>query len=306
MITFDQTPLSTESADIVLQHWLGKNVKCQSIQRMHGGMVSSVLELIFNQPPYKAVIKISGDASTSFKNEAYNLEYLMEKTEFPVPKVYKCGGSGELIEQGFLLIERLSGINLGQAKMTASQKRDIDYQLADMLLELHEHKRGSYGNLDNTETYDNWINIIQSRLMSNFEDSRDRLTEKSLEIIPCILDSIPQIFSLQDQPTLIHGDVWETNVMVDLNKDRYVITGFIDPESSYADVEDELAYLEAFSTVTEAFFERYCKKQPLRKGYEIRKLYYWLNTMMLHVWFFGDNHYIMQTEKIAEKILQRT
>ncbi len=301
-MTFDKTTLPIESINIILQNWLENDVSCRSIQRLHGGMINSVLELGFDQPPYEAVIKVSGDASNSFKREAHTLRYLKEKTKFPVPKAYDCRDAGELIEQSFLLIERLPGVNLGQAQMTASQRQDVDFQLADILTELHGHQRDLYGDIDGSETHENWIDIIEPRLRENFEDTKDRLTQKSLSIIPNLLDEIPKNFASQGKPTLIHGDIWATNVMVDQNDGRWNVTGFVDPASFYADVEFELAYLEVFGTVTDSFFERYCEARPLRKGYEIRRLYYWLNTMMLHVWLFGDKHYVMRTERIAEQI----
>jgi fructosamine-3-kinase len=56
----------------------------------------------------------------------------------------------------------------------------------------------------------------------------------------------------------------------------------------YAEVEKELAYLEAFDTVGEEFFRVYTVERPLRSGYEYRRLFYWLNTYMTHVWLgFG-------------------
>ena len=56
----------------------------------------------------------------------------------------------------------------------------------------------------------------------------------------------------------------------------------------YAPVEKEIAYLEAFDTVGEAFFDVYAGRRPLRPGYEFRRLFYWLNTYMIHVWLgFG-------------------
>jgi fructosamine-3-kinase len=76
----------------------------------------------------------------------------------------------------------------------------------------------------------------------------------------------------------------------------------VDPAARYADVEFELAYLEVFGTVTDAFFERYAAERPLRDGYGLRRLYYWLNTLLLHVWVFGDEGYVRRTERIAEEL----
>jgi fructosamine-3-kinase len=61
-------------------------------------------------------------------------------------------------------------------------------------------------------------------------------------------------------------------------------------------MEKELAYLEAFDTVGEEFLRVYTAERSLRSGYEYRRLFYWLNTYMTHVWLgFGPGFH----ERIA-------
>ena len=72
----------------------------------------------------------------------------------------------------------------------------------------------------------------------------------------------------------------------------------------YADIEDELAYMESWGTVTPEFFARYCAGQRVRDGYEFRRLFYWLATYMLHVWLFGDEHYRQLVEATVGAILR--
>ena len=77
--------------------------------------------------------------------------------------------------------------------------------------------------------------------------------------------------------------------MVHERSDGWHLSGLIDPVGlQYADVEKELAYLQAFDTLGETFFSSYTARRPLLPGYEFRRLFYWLNTFMTHVWLgFG-------------------
>jgi fructosamine-3-kinase len=302
---YETTSLSRELASAILRYWLGKPVNCESVERLYGGMIRSVLALEFDQPPYRAVIKVSDEEANPFEGEARALRYLRSHSRLPVPEVYLCQAAGELMVPGFLLMERLPGIHLGQAAMTRPERQEIDRQLADILLELHSHERDTFGPVDGSESFLRWLDYFEPLIRENFEDSRLRLTRRSQEIIPKLLDPMPQYFDSQERPTLIHGDIWETNVIVDRRGDRWVVTGLVDPAARYADVEFELAYLEVFRTVADAFFERYCRERPLREGYEVRRLYYWLNTLLLHVWIFGEEHYVARTERIAEELARR-
>ncbi len=81
-----------------------------------------------------------------------------------------------------------------------------------------------------------------------------------------------------------------------------MVSGLVDPALHFADEEYELAYLECFQTVGEPFFRAYRNVAPERDGYEVRRLYYWLNTLLLHVHVFGDAAYVRQTGRILDAL----
>ena len=94
--------------------------------------------------------------------------------------------------------------------------------------------------------------------------------------------------------------------MVELRGRAWHLSGLVDPSGSkFADVECELAYLEVFDTVGRGFFDRYAAHHPLRPGYENRRLIYWLDTYMIHVWLFGDAHYRERLAQTAAAIVAR-
>jgi fructosamine-3-kinase len=78
--------------------------------------------------------------------------------------------------------------------------------------------------------------------------------------------------------------------MVHEGADGWHFSGLLDPVGlQYAEGEKELAYLEAFDAVGKEFFRVYSAGRSLRSGYEYRRLFYWLNTYMTHVWLgFGS------------------
>ena len=102
--------------------------------------------------------------------------------------------------------------------------------------------------------------------------------------------------------TLVHGDVWDGNLMVRLEDGRRRLTGLLDPDLQFAEVDFELAYLEVFDTPRETFFVAYAHHQTLRPGYEQRRLFYWLHTALVHVGLFGDKFFCDFTARTAERI----
>jgi fructosamine-3-kinase len=99
--------------------------------------------------------------------------------------------------------------------------------------------------------------------------------------------------------------VWDGNLMVRRENGRWRLTGLLDPDLQFADVEFELAYLEVFDTPREAFFAAYAAHQTLRPGYERRRLFYWLHTALVHVALFGDEFFCRFTARTADSIAPR-
>jgi fructosamine-3-kinase len=100
-----------------------------------------------------------------------------------------------------------------------------------------------------------------------------------------------------DAPSLIHGDIWTTNVLADNQR----ITGFLDPAIYYAHAEIELAYITLFNTFGAPFFERYTADRPLAPGFfaERRDLYN-LYPLLVHVCEFGGG-YVGSVDRILRQ-----
>ncbi|HFE66189.1 MAG TPA: fructosamine kinase, partial [Chloroflexi bacterium] len=89
------------------------------------------------------------------------------------------------------------------------------------------------------------------------------------------------------RPSLIHGDVWTTNVLA--AGDR--ITGFVDPAIYFADPEIELAFTTLFGTFGQPFFRRYEEIRPLPPGFfDTRRDIYNLYPLLVHARLFGGGY----------------
>ncbi len=328
--------LTQAQAEAILTVWLSRiasnvTVHCTGIQRLSGGMINTVLRLDFDhnlesaQAPSSAVLKLNtpqgGTRSASptdgggFAAEARALIYLHMNTCFPCPQVYLDGSlPGSVIADlpyTFLLLETLPGINQVEAQLSPADNDAIDRQLAEILLELHSHTRSTFGEIDEQGHNESngctrWSDIFLPRLVEVRQqpEIEQRLTNDVLSQVDQAIQQTENALSDQGQPTLIHGDIWAGNLIVHHVANGWRLSGIVDPGLQYADVEMELAYLEVFDTVRTAFFETYRSQQSLHPGYEFRRLFYWLNTCLVHVGFFGDSYYRAATARVAEAITQ--
>ena len=298
-------PFTTSQAETVLSAWLGKPVACARIQRLHGGMINSVLRLDFNHEPFSAVIKLNRPGY-SFQEEANALNYLHTHTRFPCPRVYLEDGSSFRIPYTFLLLETIAGVSMDSASLSTTDHEELDLQLANILMELHTHTRPTFGGVDDPG-HERWLDIFLPRLVGTRSEPviEQRLSQEVLANTDYAIRAAGTILLDQGQPTLIHGDIWAANILIQRNNGCWQITGLVDPGLQYADVEMELAYLEVFNTAHPTFFKAYTSHFPLRPGYDLRRLFYWLHTALIHVWLFGDPHYRDFTAQIASAIRNR-
>ncbi len=299
--------LTTAQAERLLDAWLVGPVVCSEIVPLQGGIVNSVFRLEFDRPPHRAVVKIHGRDGDTFAAEARALEYLGAETACPVPSVYLHDSSARLIPYSFLLIEDVPGVCLKSLDLEPSERADIDVQLADVLGELHDHRGRGWGGVDTDDTSETWADLFAARLAAARAHPAvaERLAADVLARVDEAIDLARPALRDPGRPTLVHGDVWDGNLMVRRENGRWRLTGLLDPDLQFADVEFELAYLEVFDTPREAFFAAYADRQTLRPGYERRRLFYWLHTALVHVALFGDEFFCHFTARTADSIARR-
>jgi fructosamine-3-kinase len=290
-------------ATAIVRESINASLTVTAIRPLHGGMINRVEEWQTDGNPPSIVAKVSPEKDRrDFFDEFKSLRWYRSQTSFPVPKPYTCVSGSKHFTGSCLLMQKVKGRNLSQAHLTTNGMRSFQQQLADVLIELHNHKRHNYGSALQADGKDRWLDIFSPRIESNFSEMKKHIDPHRREIVRGMLNNLDDWLPEFGSPTLVHGDIWATNIMVDdANPDRPSITAFLDSHAHFAEVEYELAYLRIFHTADETFFSRYTRHHPLREGFERRSLVYWLNTMMLHVWLFGTG-YLPACEQLVDKI----
>lgn len=99
-------------------------------------------------------------------------------------------------------------------------------------------------------------------------------------------------------PSLLHGDLWQGNVLV--RGDR--IAGLIDPAIYNGHPEIELAFTTLFGTFGDAFFQAYKSNAPLDPGFfEIRCDIYNIYPNLVHAALFGRS-YVSPVMRVLDRL----
>ena len=302
--------LSPDEASKILAHWLGEERKVHSVQRLTGGCVYTVVEITFEGDESPVVLKLchrSAERGIAAEHEV--LRHFRRHTDFPVPEPLACDVSGDVVPYSWLAMERIDGRNLGDAGGSLSEMDMLRLQLlmGNAVGRLHTHTRGAgFGRLVDEEPAPSWPTYFQGKIASEMRASWETGLMASEDLGPCerLVERIPELLARDTAPTLVHGDIWATNIMVAGEDDNLELSGFLDPGGLFADPEYELAYLEIWRTVDERFFDAYTNHHEVAEGYELRRLFYWLNTLLLHVRAFKTDDYASSATDLVRRLAQ--
>ena len=201
-------------------------------------------------------------------------------------------------EKAFILMEYIE-----------SRKRQPDYwiTLGHQLSALHRIHHSSFG-LD----HDNYIGSLPQKNNYHTDWTEFFIVERLERQIKAALDNreassemvrrFDKLFSRLngyfpvEKPSLIHGDLWSGNLIVDEKGDPCII----DPAVYYGHREMELSFTKLFGGYDKDFYNSYEEVFPLEPGFNDRIDLYNLYPLLVHVNLFGGG-YINQVNLILKR-----
>jgi len=233
-------------------------------------------------------LKTLAGATNMFLKEANGLMELAKPKCIRIPKVV-------LADESFLLLE-----NIEQSGKTDDFFKNFGKAFAKM----HQHTSDKFGFFEDnfigaTEQFNialgsektDWIEFYyQKRLLPQltFAQRNGYATNELTNAIIKLENLMPKILDgSEEQPTLLHGDLWGGNYLCDKNGDAVLI----DPAVYYGHREADLAMTKMFGGFSHEFYQSYREEYPLTEGWEYRENIYLLYHYLNHLNLFGTSYY---------------
>lgn len=258
-------------------------LKTVEAAQLDGGCVSEVFKVQLDDGR-TLVAKIDRRPEPSLEVEAQMLRYLADHSPLPVPEIIYS-------RAGLLLMELIPG----QSVFDASAQTHA----ADLLAATHAVGARAFG--FETDTLiggarqpngwmEEWVPFFRERrlmYMARLAHQIGRLPDGIFQRLEKLSQQLDRWLDEPVHPSLVHGDVWTTNVLAFNGR----IVGFLDPAIYFAHAEIELAFIALFNTFGQPFFDRYQELRPIRDGFfEERRDLYNLYPLLVHVYFFGGGY----------------
>ena len=265
-----------------LQPVLGNHLAISDFKPVGGGCINNGGKLITNEGPF--FIKYN-DARYEgmFDAEAKGLRLLKNAGSIHIPTVYTTGKTSQ--NQIFIVLEWIE---------SGSKKRGFWKQFGQELASLHKVSSKQFGlEFDNyigslpqyNTQHDKWtLFFTEERIERQIRIGQDKgsLPEATIKGLRALYPLLNQIFP-DEQPALLHGDLWGGNFMVNDAGEP----SLIDPAVYYGHREMELAFTKMFGGFDKAFYTSYHEAYPIEKGFDERKDLYNLYPLLVHVNLFG-------------------
>jgi len=224
-----------------------------------------------------------------FETESKGLKMLSgANTDLIIPEVVEVG-------KNFLLLSLL---------VPGSGNSDSAYDFGTGLAKLHQHSADTFG-LDhdnfigklpqNNHQHQNWADFfVSERIEPQIElgIQSGKFESGLIPIVNAFHKAVQNLFP-NEQPALLHGDLWSGNYM--FTKDG--AASIYDPAVYYGHREMDIAMTRLFGGFSSDFYKGYNSEYPLADGFEERIELCNLYPILVHANLFGGG-YIQRAKEI--------
>lgn len=278
--------ISEEKIKKRIEEKLGSKIK--SFSSLSGGCISDAFK-ISTENGTSFFLKYNPSASNNmFLKEANGLRELDKSNAIKIPEVLS-------VDEDYILLEFIASGN---------RKKKFFEDFGKSFAEMHKFKSDSFGFYENnyigsnpqinipdekeksdwTAFYLNKRILFQLQLAEKLGNSTDELRKGISKLENKIEDIIGHN---SEKPSLLHGDLWAGNYMIDQNGNAVLI----DPAAYYGHREADLGMTKLFGGFNSEFYKAYNESFPLEDGFDYRENIYKLYHVLNHLNLFGGGYY---------------
>jgi len=221
-----------------------------------------------------------------------------------VPKVYEVTNKQLIIEQIQAKPQRriknpeyTFGQELAQLHLTGQAVAETNQTFGTLQGLSHGYLGGAEIDLQPTTTL--YESLVTNRIIPLTQQATDsgQLDHRAMDFAEQIT---PAHLGPAEAPTVVHGDLWAGNRIVDDAGASWLI----DPSCHWGHREEDIAMMQLFGGFGSAVFSAYNEKFPLAEGWQKRIPTYQLVPLLVHVLLFGGG-YAAATLQAFEQTLDR-
>jgi fructosamine-3-kinase len=280
-----------------LKKHLGSSFEVFASKRLTGGDINDVFQLNTSEGRFCIKVNSATEFPEMFQKEANGLDLLRNNSSFSIPEVIVVDSTQN---DSYLLMSYIEEGN---------KSDDFWDQFGRQLSELHNATQKSFG-LDESnyigslpqsnKPQNNWADFYASERISPqlyLAHQNGLIDSKLVQSGEQLCLKLSEIFP-NEAPSLLHGDLWSGNYMVDINGNP----ALIDPAVYFGHREMDLAMTQLFGGFSPKMYDSYHSHTPLESNWKERIELCQLYPILVHVNLFGGS-YVQQATNIIQKYI---
>ncbi|MBS6613502.1 MAG: aminoglycoside phosphotransferase family protein [Anaerotruncus sp.] len=218
-----------------------ENLKCRILgfEKIGRGASAEVYKVIVDLPQGVIAVKVCKNTKLAF-DEYERINFISSRVDCKLPKLYFVAKSGDC---GVLAMQFFEGREASAKSllfMLKPNKEKLANEIIDNLIKIHSVHSDKFGPVENA-VYDTWLDYYGkfANKIADFSQKSD-VPNIVKEAVCEGLNSLPKLLGGNTgEPTLIHGDYWMPNFIINPQKGKLV--GVVDPFNvMWAEPEYEL------------------------------------------------------------------
>lgn len=228
--------------------------KLLEIKLLAGGMFNTTYKICYGDNNKEVVLRVGpinchllmAFEENLMKAEEYVYK-LCEKNNVPCSKVVICDTARSIINRDYMIVEYIKSIPLSSSEIEKKEKVELYRQVGAYMKKIHSITNNGFGRVSyilSGKSYDTWYEYLIAEVedITGRLEKLEALTEKEIENIKSVYNNNKSILDLVTTPKLVHSDLWEGNVLVEKNDDKYNVVAIIDSDRAiFGDVDFEFA-----------------------------------------------------------------
>lgn len=291
--------------------WLSDNTdfRISGYFELGRGASGVVYKVVLENEPYVAAVKISKFPNL-LKKEYLQIKYINDRIDCKLPEIYDFYEMNDNLS--FMLMEYFDGISADKIKFRRVKRKNkkLAEQITDNLLKLHSVHNCKFGPVDHA-VYDSWYDYYSEFAKEIYDFAKQAYNDgKIKKKVFCAVEAsylkLDKILcGSTGEPTLIHGDYWLPNFIV--NDDTYDFMGCIDPFNiMWAEPEYELFTLTVgrLSEKLNLYKIYKCKISPTELCDLKSEMYALYNELLWHknLGLFNNNYLMFRSKRLLKQM----
>jgi len=263
----------------------GGSVSIQTIGVVGGGSINDARKVETSHGTFFAKINDAFAYPGMLRAEAKGLEFLIENSDFHIPKPISTGVSDGI---QWILMEYIEH---------AAKESDYWEKFGSKLAKMHRATNETFGfesdnylgNLPQSNSSKlSWATFFaENRIAPQLKLAKDQgyAGDQMVKLLEKVISRADKYFPVEP-PAAIHGDLWTGNFTTDVKGEATIF----DPAAHFGHREMDIAMSKLFGGFDTKFYQSYNEEYPLEKGWEERLPVANLYPLLAHLNIFGDSY----------------